>query len=165
MGGASPHDQRPIRICWVADDDEASFVGAAKVAGVRPLDVHWHRLVPPLKDLAGYDLLLVDPGALRAAPDTLEHRVHYDLPSLPIVFYSGLAQRHQLRAHPGLTWSMSALVHWIAHGEYALTSELHRRLAHHRRALLAAARRADAGRLLHRSRLRHLWGRELLSGT
>jgi hypothetical protein len=91
--------------------------------------VHWHRLVPGLEALAGYDLLVVDPGALRGAPDALERRVHDDLPSLPIVFFSGLAQRHHLRASGGLDWALPALVHWIAHGEYALTTELPRRLA------------------------------------
>jgi hypothetical protein len=85
--------------------------------------------VPPLEDLAGCDLLVVDPGALRAAPDALERRVHADLPSLPIVFFSGLAQRHHLRAGQGLEWASPSLVHWIAHGEYALTTELPRRLA------------------------------------
>jgi hypothetical protein len=114
----------------VADDeDEASYAGAARLPGVPPLDVRWHRLVPGLEALAGYDLLVVDPGALRGAPDALERRVHHDLPSLPIVFFSGLAQRHHLRAGHGLAWAIPALVHWIAHGEFALTTELPRRLA------------------------------------
>jgi hypothetical protein len=121
---------RPLKVCWVADDDdEASYAGAARLPGVAPLEVHWHRLVPRLEDLAGYDLLVVDPGALRLAPDDLERRVHQDLPSLPIVFFSGLAQRHHLRASQGLDWAIPSLVHWIAHGEYALTTELPRRLA------------------------------------
>jgi hypothetical protein len=81
-----------------------------------------------LRTLAGYDLLVVDPGALRLAPDALEHRVHDDLPSLPIDFF-GLPQRHHLRASHRLEWAIPALVHWIAHGEYALTTELPRRLA------------------------------------
>jgi hypothetical protein len=124
------HSQRPVRVCWVADDeDEASYAGAARLPGVRPLDVHWHRLVPGLETLAGYDLLVADPGALRDPPDALERRVHDDLPSLPIVFYSGLPQRHHLRAGGGLSWAIPSLVHWIAHGEYALTTELPRRLA------------------------------------
>ena len=122
--------ERPVRTCWVADDeDEASYAGAARPPGVPPLDVSWHRRVPRLEDLAGYDLLVVDPGALRDAPDALERRVHADLPSLPIVFFSGLPQRHHLRAGPGLAWALPALVHWIAHGEYALTTELPRHLA------------------------------------
>jgi hypothetical protein len=122
--------ERPVRICWVADDeDEASYVEAARVPGGPPLDVRWHRRVPPLEDLAGYDLLVVDPGALREAPDALERRVHDDLPSLPIVFFSGLTQRHHLRAGHGLAWAIPSLVHWIAHGEYALTTELPRHLA------------------------------------
>jgi hypothetical protein len=129
-GAAPAPGGRPLKVCWVADDeDEASYAGAARLPGVPPLDVHWHRLVPGLEALAGYDLLVVDPGALRGAPDALERRVHDDLPSLPIVFFSGLAQRHHLRASGGLDWAIPALVHWIAHGEYALTTELPRRLA------------------------------------
>src|SRR5918997_1294246 len=90
--------ERPVMTCWVADDDdEASYAGAARLPGVPPLDVRWHRRVPPLEDLAAYDLLVVDPGALRAAP--------------------------------GLVWALPSLVHWIAHGEYALTTELPRHLA------------------------------------
>ena len=116
LGSAPAPVGRPVRTCWVADDeDEASYAGAPP-AGVPPLDVSWHRRVPALEDLAGYDLLVVDPGALRDAPDALERRVHADLPSLPIVFFSGLAQRHHLRAGPGLAWALPALVHWIAHG-------------------------------------------------
>jgi hypothetical protein len=125
-----PRGEHPVRICWVADDeDEASYAGAARLPGVPPLDVRWHRLVPRLETLAGYDLLVADPGALRDSPEALERRVHDDLPSLPIVFYSGLPQRHHLRAGGGLSWAIPSLVHWIAHGEYALTTELPRRLA------------------------------------
>lgn len=130
MRAAPRLGERPVRVCWVADDDdEASYAGAARLPGTPPLDVRWHRRPPPLEDLASYDLLVVDPGALRAAPDALERRVHADLPSLPVVFFSGLAQRHHLRAGGGLEWAIPALVHWIAHGEYALTTELPRRLA------------------------------------
>ena len=59
----------------------------------------------------------------------MERRVHDDLPSLPIVFFSGLAQRHHLRAGQGLERASPSLVYWIAHGEYALTTDLPRRLA------------------------------------
>lgn len=129
MRDAPPCSQRSVRVCWVADDDEASYAGAARLPGTPPLDVRWHRLVPSLEDLAGYHLLVVDPGALRGAPDELERRVHAELPSLPIVFFSGLAQRHHHLAGRGLDWAIPSLVHWIAHGEHALTTELPRRLA------------------------------------
>lgn len=132
--GADGTVRRVVRVCWVADDDdEASHVGAARPPGVPPLEVDWTRTVPDLAELGGYDLLVVDPGALRLAPDALEHHVHADLPSLPIVFYSGLRPEHHLRAlmrerpraheQPGhrLVWAMPSLVHWIAHGEYPLT--------------------------------------------
>ena len=123
------NNRRPVRVCWVADDDdEASYAGAARLPDVPPLAVDWSRVVPDLETLAGYDLLVVDPGALRLAPDDLERRVHADLPSLPIVFFSGLAQQHHLRASRGLAFALPSLVHWIAHGEYALTTELPRRL-------------------------------------
>ena len=121
---------RAIRVCWVADDeDEASYAAAARLPDVPPLDVEWHRSVPDLTSLAGYDLLVVDPGALRVEPDALERRVHDDLPSLPIVFFSGLAQQHHLRASRGLQGTMPSLVHWIAHGERSLVEGLPRRLA------------------------------------
>ncbi|MGH2353055.1 MAG: hypothetical protein ACRDJN_15710 [Chloroflexota bacterium] len=123
-------DSRPIKVCWVADDDEeASYAGSARLPDGPPLVVEWHRIPPAVADLAGYDLLVVDPGALRIAPDELERRVHDDLPSLPIVFFSGLAQQHHLRAGPGLRWALPSLVHWIAHGEYTLSDGLPRRLA------------------------------------
>jgi hypothetical protein len=120
----------PLRVCWVAnDEDEASYAGAARLPDVPPLEIDWFRLLPDLETLAGYDLLVADPGALRLSPDELEQRVHADLPSLPIVFFSGLPQHHHLRASRGLRWAIPSLVHWIAHGEYALTTELPRRLA------------------------------------
>ena len=50
-------------------------------------------------------------------------------PRCPLVFFSGLPQRHHLRAGHGLAWAIPSLVHWIAHGEYALTTELPRHLA------------------------------------
>jgi hypothetical protein len=122
-------NRRPVRVCWVADDDdEASYAGAARLPDVPPLAVDWHRVVPYSSTLAGYDLLVVDPGALRLAPDDLEQRVHADLPSLPIVFFSGLAQHHHQRASGGLAFALPSLVYWIAHGEYPLTTELPRRL-------------------------------------
>ena len=121
---------RAIRVCWVADDeDEASYAAAARLPDVPRLDVEWHRSVPDLASLAGYDLLVVDPGALRVEPDALERRVHDDLPSLPIVFFSGLAQQHHLRASRGLKWTIPSLVQWIAHGERSLVEGLPRRLA------------------------------------
>lgn len=111
------------------DEDEASYAGAARLPDVPPLDVEWSRFVPGMADLAGYDLLVADPGAIRLVPDDLEQRVHADLPSLPIVFFSGLAQHHHLRASRGLRFAIPSLVHWIAHGELSLTSEFPRRLA------------------------------------
>jgi hypothetical protein len=127
---AGGDERRTIRICWVAaDEDEASYAGAARFPDVPPLDVEWHRTVPDLTRLASYDLLVADPGALRVAPDDLEQRAHQDLPSLPIVFVSGLAQRHHIRASHGLRFAIPSLVHWIAHGEYSLTEGLPRRLA------------------------------------
>ena len=122
--------RHPIQVCWVADDEaEASYVGAARLPGVPPLDVEWHRRTPELTDLARYDLLVVDPGALHLEPDDLERRVHDDLPSLPIVFFSGLRQQHHIRASRGLEWAIPSLVHWIAHGEHSLAEGLPRRLA------------------------------------
>jgi hypothetical protein len=129
-GAEAQPAQRPIKVCWVADDeDEASYVGAARLPGVPPLDVEWSRFVPGIAELARYDLLVADPGALRLSPDDVEQRVHADLPSLPIVFFSGLAQQHHLRASRGLRFAIPSLVHWIAHGELSLTAELPRRLA------------------------------------
>jgi hypothetical protein len=122
--------ERPVRVCWIADDeDEASYVAAARLPDVAPLAIDWHRTVPDLTRLAGYDLLVADPGALRIKPDELEQRVHADLPSLPIVFYSGLRQDYHVRGGSRLDWTIPALVEWISHGEASLTSELPRRLA------------------------------------
>jgi hypothetical protein len=131
MNIPAAHDRvRSLRICWVADDDdEASYAGAARLPDAPPLEVEWFRILPNVADLARYDLLVADPGALRVAPDEMEQRVHADLPSLPIVFVSGLAQQHHLRASRGLHFALPSLVHWIAHGEHSLTEGLPRRLA------------------------------------
>ena len=127
---ASPQSARPIRVCWVAnEEDEASYVDAAHLPDVPPLNVEWTRILPALEDVARYDLLVVDPGAIRLAPDELERRVHAELPSLPIVFVSGLAARHHIRASGGLHFAIPSLTDWIAHEDYSLTEGLPRRLA------------------------------------
>ena len=72
LGSAPPREGRPLRICWVADDeDEASYAGAARPPGVPRWTCAGTAWCPRLEALAGYDLLVVDPGALPGAPDGL----------------------------------------------------------------------------------------------
>jgi hypothetical protein len=123
-------ETRPIRIGWVSDDDEEpAYAAGHELADVPPLRIDWHRVVPDLATLGGYDLLVVDPGALRSDPVELEQRLHADLPSLPIVFYSGLRPEHHVAGGTRLAWSIPSLVHWIPQGEARLTIDLPRRLA------------------------------------
>jgi hypothetical protein len=116
----------PVRALWIAaDDDEASYAGAS---GAPELAVEWRRLMPPIDRVGAFDLLVVDPGAVPLPPDELERRLHEELPSLPIVFYSGLRPEHHVRGGVGLRWSIGELVTWLTHAEAPLAGELPRRL-------------------------------------
>ncbi|HEV8633139.1 MAG TPA: hypothetical protein VG370_02695 [Chloroflexota bacterium] len=115
-----------VRALWIADDDdEASYAAASGVPG---LTVEWRRVVPPLDLLAAFDLIVVDPGALPVSPDAFERRVHEELLSLPIVFYSALRPEHHARGGVGLRWAIGELVTWLTHAEAPLAGELPRRL-------------------------------------
>jgi hypothetical protein len=115
-----------VRALWIAaDDDEASYAGAV---GGTDLSVEWSRIVPSFDRLGAFDLLVVDPGAVALPPDELERRLHDELPSLPIVFYSGLRPEHHVRGGVGLRWGIGDLVTWLTHAEAPLAGELPRRL-------------------------------------
>jgi hypothetical protein len=115
-----------VRVLWVADDeDEASYAGAASAGG---LVVEWARVAPGVEEMGRYDVVVADPGALRVGPEEFERRVHEDLPSTPVVFYSGLRAEHHARGGTGLRWSMPTLVTWLTHAEAPLVSELPRQL-------------------------------------
>lgn len=115
-----------VRVLWIADDeDEASYAEAAS-AGALVID--WTRIDPGFEAMASYDLVAADPGALRVSPDEFERRVHADLPSTPIVFYSGLRPEHHARGGVGLRWTIPSLVTWLTHAEAPLTTELPPRL-------------------------------------
>ena len=117
----------PLRILWIADDeDEPSYAAAASNG---QLAIDWQRLAPGFEEIARYDLLVADPGALRLSPDDFEQRVHAELPSTPIVFYSGLRPEHHARGGVGLRWSIPSLVTWLTHAEAPLVADLPRRLA------------------------------------
>ena len=115
-----------VRVLWIADDeDEASYAEAASAGG---LAVEWARVAPAVDEMGRYDVVVADPGALRVGPAEFERRVHEELPSTPVVFYSGLKMEHHARGGVGLDWSMPTLVTWLTHEEAPLMSELPRRL-------------------------------------
>jgi hypothetical protein len=115
-----------VRVLWIADDeDEASYVEAA--AGGR-LSVEWQRVVPSVEEMGRYDVVVADPGALRVGPAEFEGRVHAELPSTPVVFYSGLAAEHHARGGVGLRWTLPTLVTWLTHAEAPLMGGLAERL-------------------------------------
>ena len=115
-----------VRVLWIADDeDEASYAEAAAGGG---LVVDWQRVAPGIEEIARYDVVVADPGALRISPDAFERRVHDDLPSMPIVFYSGLRPEHHARGGVGLSWGIPALVTWLTHAEARLMTGLPGRL-------------------------------------
>jgi hypothetical protein len=115
-----------VRVLWIADDeDEASYAEAASGGG---LVVEWARVVPGVDEMGRYDVVVADPGALRVGPEEFEHAVHEELPSTPVVFYSGLKAEHHARGGAGLRWSLPTLVTWLSHAEALLMTELPRRL-------------------------------------
>ena len=115
-----------MRVLWIADDeDEASYAEAGSEGG---LVVEWTRVAPGVEGMGRYDVVVADPGALRVSPDDFERRVHAELPSTPVVFYSGLKAEHHARGGTGLEWSIPSLVTWLTHAEAPLVTELPRRL-------------------------------------
>ena len=115
-----------VRVLWIADDeDEASY---AEAASAGELVVEWARVAPGVAEMGRYDVVVADPGALRVGPEELEARVHGELPSTPLVFYSGLKMEHHARGGVGLRWSLPMLVTWLTHAEAPLMTELPRRL-------------------------------------
>jgi hypothetical protein len=115
-----------VRVLWIADDeDEASYAEAASGGG---LVVEWARVAPGVEEMGRYDVVVADPGALRVGPEEFEARVHAELASTPVVFYSGLRAEHHARGGVGLRWSMPTLVTWLTHEEAPLMTELPRRL-------------------------------------
>lgn len=116
----------PVRVLWIADDeDEAAY---AESAAGGDLTIDWTRIAPGFEAMASYDVVAADPGALRVSPDEFERRVHDELPSTPIVFYSGLRPEHHARGGGGLRWTIPSLVTWLSHAEAPLMTELPRRL-------------------------------------
>jgi hypothetical protein len=90
--------------------------------------VEWARVAPEVAEMGRYDVVVADPGALLVGPEEFERSVHDELPSTPVVFYSGLRMEHHARGGVGLKWSLPTLVTWLTHVEAPLVTELPRRL-------------------------------------